>query len=255
MQKNKAIERDKKAAQIPGGKVRKLKANNLTLSTSTAPATLKQPLFPADSSGGVTIADTTALADAQNALMNSRYQQALTTSLDGLHALGIFVAPDGTLFQGAPGQDWSNYNSLTGTAWLPLQNIQQIENANGTAGTLMLHLQEPEIAKNTAGYDGGSSSTFTNSAPTASTPIATVQSLPPVAATSGGTVFIDPGTATAVLTSTGNIPTSSSTNSSLPTTSTATAAMSSLVGGGKYWWIWYAIAAVIIIIYLKYAKK
>lgn len=82
---------------------------------------------------------------------NSRYDYAMSKSASQLASEGIFMIPnDATLWQG-------DTATLTGRAWLPLQDIQKIENERGTAGALMLHMQQVQLAQDTAGYAGGGS--------------------------------------------------------------------------------------------------
>jgi len=92
------------------------------------------------------------------------YDQLLNTSLYDLAGQGYFVDPDGSIGQG---------NSYV----LVIMDIQRIENARGTAGTLLMHFGKPIIAKDTAGYAGGSSHS-SGSTTMYSTPIAEVQALP-----------------------------------------------------------------------------
>jgi hypothetical protein len=148
---------------------------------------------------------------------NDRYDHAMAVSLDALHQEGIFVTTDnGSLFI-SPTPPWTGGVPDYSRAWLPLQDIQQIENERGTAGALLLHLQEPALAKDTAGHDSGSSTTWSGSTGTASTPIPEVQSLPPVTTAPDGGVVFQPTTA-----DTTSIPTTTSENPLLVPTTTST---------------------------------
>jgi len=162
---------------------------------STAPTLIRDP------------AAVEAAASAYYAEMQSRYDYALKTDTGQLTIEGIFVAPDnGSLFQGT-------YEFAK--AWLPLQDIQKIENERGTAGALLLHMNEPALAKDTAGYEGGSSGTFSGQPP-AVDPIPAVQVLPPVVTDSTGVVYFDPATADPYPVP----PTTTTTTSAIPTTTT-----------------------------------
>jgi len=164
-------------------------------------------------SGSTLIRDPAAVEAAASgyyAEMRSRYEYALKTDTGQLATEGIFVAPDnGSLFQGT--YDYAK-------AWLPLQDIQKIENERGTAGALLLHMNEPALAKDTAGYEGGSSGTFSGQPPVVD-PIIAVQVLPPVVTDSTGVVYFDPATAPA---DTYPIPTDPTTPATPPTTVTPT---------------------------------
>lgn len=140
-------------------------------------------------------AEKLAAQQAYQDMINSRYDWLMQHTYDEITAAGYYVLPnDGSIFQ------WSDPNHTTSTAWLALQDIQAIENARGTAGQLLLHMQEPAIAKDTAGFSSGSSSTFQQSGgvtnPTPDTqPIPEVATLPPVTTSSTGTtVFVDTNT-------------------------------------------------------------
>jgi hypothetical protein len=173
-------------------------------------------------------------ADAYAAEMNSRYDGLLNMS--NPKSNGFFVSSDGSIFQGTPDN---------GMTYLAIDWIQNIENSRGTAGTLLMHFNEPAIAKDTAGYEGGSSGTFQQSGgvdnPTPPTqPIPEVTALPPVTKTdSGTTVFVDSGTTTP------------------PATTTTTTADQSMLGsmGFQKWWLWIIAAIIISIIYIQYHKK
>ncbi len=140
-------------------------------------------------SGSFTPIDTATADAVYYAEIQSRYDWLLSHSIADITAAGYYVsADDGSIFH------WDDGTHTTSIAYLALQDIQRIENERGTAGTLLLHMQEPALAKDTAGYAGGSSGTFTGQPPTYSTPIIDVQILPPVSTDSTGTVFFDPGT-------------------------------------------------------------
>lgn len=123
----------------------------------------------------------------------AKYDYLLSHSLDELTAAGYYVTTDnGSVFQ------WTDAAHNTSTAYLPLQDIQEIENSRGTAGALLLHLQQPAIAKDTAGYAGGGSSTG-GSVTQYSDPIPDVQDLPPVKTNQNGeAVFEYTGPSTAI---------------------------------------------------------
>jgi hypothetical protein len=141
--------------------------------------------------------DTAAIDAAYYTEMQSRYDWLLSHSINEVLAAGYYVTLDnGSIFH------WTDDGHTTSIAYLPLQDIQRIENDRGTAGTLLLHMNEPALAKDTAGYAGGSSSTFSGQPPTDSTPILQVQTLPPVSTDPTGTVFYDPGTVSPTTTTT-----------------------------------------------------
>lgn len=96
-----------------------------------------------------------AAQDAYYAEMQARYDWLMSHTLNEVKAAGYYVdQSDGSIFQ------WQDPTHTTSVAYLPLGDIQRIENAAGTAGALLLHLQEPALAIDTAGYSGGSSATF-----------------------------------------------------------------------------------------------
>lgn len=151
-----------------------------------------------------------ALADATAA----KYDWLLSHTLAEVTAAGYYVTADnGSVFK------WTDPEHTTSTAYLALQDIQNIENARGTAGTLLLHLQQPALAKDTAGYAGGGSATW-GSTSTYSDPIPQVQDLPPVQAGPDGVEFEYSGPST-VIPPTTSTPTTT-------TTTTATAVKSNL---------------------------
>lgn len=86
--------------------------------------------------------------------MRSRYDYLLTTPLSQLTTAGYYVESNGSIFQ------WTDTAHTTSTAYLSLDWIQNIENARGTPGALLLHMQQPDLAKDTAGYQGGASGTW-----------------------------------------------------------------------------------------------
>lgn len=87
--------------------------------------------------------------------MQNRYNWLMSHTLSEVKAAGYYVDQnDGSIFQ------WQDAEHIASTAYLPLGDIQRIENAAGTAGALLLHMQEPALAIDTAGYSGGSSATF-----------------------------------------------------------------------------------------------
>jgi hypothetical protein len=246
---NKRLKKDIENAKTPRGSGRK--ANNL-IAFSGSPS-LAQPRVISDPSQGRIVVDPSVIADSiaqHEQEINTRYDQALSTSLDGLHQQGIYVTTDdGSLFIGpAP---WPGGVPDGSRAWLPIQDIQQVENERGTAGTLLLHLQEPALAKDTAGHDSGSSTTWSGQQPTASTPIPEVQTLPPVTKTADGTVTLTEAPLNQLPTATLDPGTP------LPTTTTTTGTTSqqSVSAGGKYWWLWYIAAAIVVIVYIKFYSK
>lgn len=149
--------------------------------------------------------------DAHYAEMVARYDWLLNHSYAEVTAAGYYVTLDtGSVFQ------WSDSAHTSSTTYLPLYDIQQIENERGTAGALLLHLQEPELAKDTAGYAGGASSS-SGSTTTYSDPIPDVAALPPVVPTNDGGVIFDPEI---VVTNTYPVPGSTTTDTTTPTTAT-----------------------------------
>jgi len=116
--------------------------------------------------------------------MRARYDYLLTTPLTALTTAGYYVFPEnGSIFQ------WTDKAAGNSTSYLSLDWIQKIENDRGTPGALLLHMQEPVLAKDTAGYQGGTSGTWyaeNGVDPTkaiVTDPIPAVQTLPPVPTT------------------------------------------------------------------------
>lgn len=98
-----------------------------------------------------------AIADYY-AQVAKKYDYVMSKSAsDLLNQDGIYVYSDGSLFQ------WIDKSTGLSTAWLPIQDIQMVENDRGTAGALLMHMNEPTIAANTAGYEGGGSADFGSS--------------------------------------------------------------------------------------------
>lgn len=74
-----------------------------------------------------------------------RYDYAMSRTAGELASEGIVVTTDnGSLFK-------------DNVAWLPIQDVQYIENERGTAGALLMHMNEVQLAVDTAGYEGGGS--------------------------------------------------------------------------------------------------
>jgi hypothetical protein len=260
MKKRSTIEKDIAKASAPfKGDRANMSANNYigfpsTSATGGSFPILQQPTIDTISSGVITAdfndptrdaAIKQAQQDAYAAEMKSRYDLAMSKSIQELNSMGYWLMSDGSLFTGA---DPNNAMS-----WLDLQTIQSIENGLGTPGALLLHLQAPALAKDTAGYSSGSSGTFqqdggvTNPTPPTQ-PIPEVDALPPVTKTDNGTtVFVDTGTPT---------PPSSSTGSTIPSAPPSTANQSMAAGiGFKSWWLWIIAAIIVSIIYVQYAKR
>lgn len=169
-----------------------------------------------------------AMADAKAA----KYDYLLTTSLSQLTAEGYYVTLDnGSIFK------WDDATHYTSRAYLPIQDIQEIENARGNAGTLLLHMQQPALAKDTAGYAGGGSSTW-GSTTQYSDPIPEVQDLPPVTESPSGDVkfeydgpFAIPTVDTPTNTTTTTTPTTTTTTTTTPTTAKSNLAPLVAIGG------------------------
>lgn len=143
--------------------------------------------------------DMTASYEAE---MRNRYDYLLITPLSELTSAGYYVTTDnGSIFL------WTDAAHITSTAFLPLDWIQNIENERGTPGALLLHMQEPVLAKDTAGYQGGASSTWyaqngvEPSTQVVTDPIPAVQTLPPVDTTTATPPDV-PTTTTTVTTTT-----------------------------------------------------
>jgi hypothetical protein len=112
--------------------------------------------------------------------MRGRYDYLLTTSLPTLTTAGYYVENNGSIFQ------WNDAGHTTSSAYLGLDWLQKIENERGTPGALLLHMQQPDLAKDTAGYQGGTSGTWYQdngvdpATQVVADPIPAVQTLPPV---------------------------------------------------------------------------
>jgi hypothetical protein len=225
----KTIKRDYRKATIPLGKNSAMLANNLTLVVPTE-TILEKPVSIAGFESGLTLQDAINAQEAARVEKRKRYDYALATSLDRLTAEGIFVTTDnGSIYQGTPN---------AASVYLAIQDIQDIENALGTPGALLLHMQQPAIAKDTAGFEGGSSTTNSGGGDPVFEPIPEVQTLPPVTKTPDGTIDFD--------------------ESSVPYGQdplTGAVTESGTTGGSKYYWLWYVGAAVVIILYLKFGRK
>jgi hypothetical protein len=145
--------------------------------------------------------DMTASYEAE---MKSRYDYLLTTSLSDLTTAGYYVENNGSIFH------WENAEKTTSTAFLPLDWLQKIENERGTPGALLLHMQQPDLAKDTAGYEGGTSGTWyaeNGVDPTTQVvtdPIPAVQTLPDVQTTAPATTVPVPTTQLPTTTTTTN---------------------------------------------------
>jgi hypothetical protein len=126
--------------------------------------------------------------------MNAHYNWLMSHSYEEITAAGYYVTTDnGSIFQ------WIDKAAGNSTVYLSLDWIQKIENTRGTPGALLLHMQEPALAKDTAGYEGGTSGTWYQGTgvtdPTTQqvvAPINEVASLPPVIVTDGGVQFEAP---------------------------------------------------------------
>jgi hypothetical protein len=155
-----------------------------------------------------------AASDSYETEMNARYDWLMSHSYQEVTAAGYYVTLDnGSIFQ------WTDKAAGNSIGYLSLDWIQNIENARGTAGALLLHMQEPALAKDTAGYEGGGSSTWYGdpATPTVSDPIPEVSALPPVVPTSDGGVIFDPEV---VVTNTYPIPGGTTTDQTTPTAPT-----------------------------------
>lgn len=139
------------------------------------------------------------------AAKNDKYDYLLNHSYDQVTAEGYYVTTDnGSIFK------WTDKAAGDSVVYLAIQDIQDIENARGTAGTLLLHMQQPALAKDTAGFVGGGS-TSTGAVTQYSDPIPAVQDLPPVTVGEDGEPVLEytgpstinlPGTTTTTTTST-----------------------------------------------------
>lgn len=153
-----------------------------------------------------------AVQDATTTEINNRYANLMDHTYDENTAAGYYVdTTDGSIFQ------WTDGAHTTSVAYLPIQDIQRIENAAGTAGALLLHMQQPAIAKDTAGYESGNSTSYLTSqgvdpgTQTVSDPIPAVQTLPPVTSTTDGVT-----TTPTVTTTQTAVPTTTPKNNFLP---------------------------------------
>lgn len=251
---SKSINKDvKKSARVHGNSGSKMKANNAIGTISTGggfigTATLLKPPTTSDISQGITINDLQNMDAQIEQARRDKYDFLMNTDNSTLKEQGYYVTTDnGSIFKG---------DYTYSVAYLPIQDIQFVENERGTAGALLMKMNQPALAKDTAGYAGGSSGTFSGQPPAESTPIPEVQVLPPVVANpTDGTVTFDPGVAPST-------PDQSTYPQVTPTATTGTTSgttsnpvQSSMLGGGKYWWLWYLLAAIIVILYLKYGRK
>lgn len=101
----------------------------------------------------------------------ARYDFLMSMSAYDLLKAGYWVTTDnGSVFVGDP-------VTGIGKAYLPIADIQMVENERGTAGTLLMHFNQPVLAKDTAGYGGGASAS-TGGDTIYSDPIPEVQNLP-----------------------------------------------------------------------------
>lgn len=103
--------------------------------------------------------------------MNSRYDYLLSTSIYDLTQLGYYIESNGSVFQ------WTDAAHTTSKVYLGIDWIQNIENSRGTAGTLLMHFNEPVLAKDTAGYGGGTRASQ-GASTVYSTPIDAVTAMP-----------------------------------------------------------------------------
>lgn len=102
---------------------------------------------------------------------HNRYNYLLSTSPYDLTQAGYYVSDDGYVWL------WTDAAHTKSTVYLQLDTIQGIENAAGTAGALFMHMGLPLIAKDTAGYGGGTRAS-TGATTMYSTPIPEVQAIP-----------------------------------------------------------------------------
>lgn len=108
----------------------------------------------------------------QWASKNEKYDWLLSHTPYEVQQAGYYVTPDnGSIFV------WTDTVNQISQAYLPIQDIQEIENARGTAGALLMHLREPILAKDTAGYAGGGSASG-GSTTQYSDPIPEVKAIP-----------------------------------------------------------------------------
>ncbi len=155
---------------------------------------------------------TTADIQAQIwAAKNDKYDYLLNHSFEQITNEGYYVTTDnGSIFK------WTDKAAGDSVAYLAIQDIQDIENARGTAGTLLLHMQQPALAKDTAGFVGGGS-TSTGAVTQYSDPIPAVQDLPPVTTGENGEPVLE-------YTGPSTININPTTTTTTPTTTTATPA-------------------------------
>jgi len=248
MRQKKPIDRDMELAGIAHGTGTPM-VNNLTLREMDTATIQFPPLGTGDTTQGLNITDIAAqkaaTAAAYEAEQNKRYDYLMSTPIDDLRAAGYFVAKD------------TDYTANTGGIWRPVTDvekatllvsadaipfltidwIQLIENQRGKAGALLMKFNEPAIAKNTAGYEPGVTST-SNQTPV-TVPIPAVENLPPVTVDNGVPVFTSDPLETTDLSGAGGTTQQSMTGAA----------------SGKYWWLWYAIAIIIVIIYVKFIRK
>jgi hypothetical protein len=152
--------------------------------------------------------DLFAAAAAEN---QRRYDYLLATSPADLAQQGYYVTTDGYV------HIYTDAAHTTNAGYLDLDVIQGIENAAGTAGTLFMHMNLPIIAKNTAGYAGGSLATD-GAVTVYSTPIADVLAIP--ATPTGANVINDynpPEPVTPVYTPVGDNTNTNTTDTNIPT--------------------------------------
>lgn len=151
------------------------------------------------------------------AAKNDKYDYLLNHSFDQVTNEGYYVTTDnGSIFK------WTDKAAGNSIAYLGIADIQDIENARGTAGALLLHMQQPALAKDTAGFVGGGSSS-TGATIKYSNPIQEVQDLPPVTTDSTGEVVLE-YTGPSIYNST---PTTTTTTTPTTTTTTPAAAVKS----------------------------
>lgn len=114
---------------------------------------------------------------------NKSYDFLMSKTFAELTQLGYYVTPDnGSVFV------WTDPVNQISRAYLPIQDIQEVENARGTAGALLMHMREPILAKDTAGYAGGGSAS-TGSTTMYSDPIPEVKEIPDQSLPDGAVPF------------------------------------------------------------------
>jgi hypothetical protein len=137
------------------------------------------------------------IQDTYAAEMTAAYDYLLTTSLPDLTTAGYYVSENGSVFK------WQDDGRTTSIAYLPLDWIQHVENERGTPGALLLHMGQPALAKDTAGYEGGTSSAWyaENGIDPATQivvdPLPAVQTLPATIPTTTTTATVQPTTTAA----------------------------------------------------------